>query len=414
MASDEEILYSLWINDVCKHNPDLIHKCNNLGFTPEEIYRGEADKKAIKSVLKNHYSALKRKDLSGAESILKCCRDENIRILLYDDEEYPFILKNVYMPPRILYTKGEELNLNDYLTITVIGSRKGSDKGEELTCRLSYDMAAAGAVIVSGMALKFDAAAHMGALLAGQKTVAVLAGGVNVIYPKENTDLYEKILNQGMIVSERPPEMAGRAHFYQERNRILIGLSYGLLVTEGRKDGGTSITVKHGWESNRDMFAVPGNPSDEMSYVPNSMLHDGAVVTLTADDVIGQYELVYEKQLENGRANLKHDPPPFEEMLFELDRPKQSVRHKKSDDRKPKKEKENKENKRNEKPDFSKYNKEQVKILEFLYESGSAEHMDEIIRATGLETSAVSNMMLLLQIDGAVKQSMGNLYTLNI
>lgn len=411
MENDNELIYRVWLSDVCEHSPRLIDKVLELGFTPKELYDGAADKRALKKILKTHYSDYKMKNLKSAEGILKYCSDNDIRILTIDDEDYPYMLKNIYSPPSILYTKGDKLNLNDYIAVTIVGSRIGSDESERFTQRLAYDLAAAGIIIVSGMALKLDSAAHTGALMAGQKTVAVLAGGVDVIYPKSNGYLYEKILENGMIVSERPPEMVGKPGFYEERNRIMVGISHGVVITEGKKGGGTSITARHGTESGRDMFAVPGRPDDKLSYVPNAMLRDGAILTLSASDVLNEYENVYTDLLENGRALLKSEPVPYDEKVFENSDNKPPAE--KSDKKQQSKNKKKAEKIEIEKPDFSSYNDNERLILEYLYEhKDEPSHIDEIIRSTGLGVSVASNAVIMLQIKGALKQSMGNLYTL--
>lgn len=411
MKNDNELVYRVWLNDVCDHSPKLLDKFAKLGFTPKELYDGAGDKRALKQILRLRYSDYKRKSLESAEEILKHCDDNNIRILTIDDEDYPYMLRNIYSPPSILYTKGDSLNLNDYIAVTIVGSRGGSDEIENFTRRLAYDLAAAGIIIVSGMALKLDSAAHTGALMAGQKTIAVLAGGVDVIYPKSNSYLYEKILENGMIVSERPPETVGKAGFYEERNRIMVGMSHGVVITEGAKNGGTSITARHGTESGRDMFAVPGRPDDELAYVPNAMLRDGAILTLSASDVLNEYENVYAEVLENGRALLKSEPVPYDEKQYESFDKKPHV--KKSDKKQHSKDKPKDIKTENSKPDFSGYNENERLILEYLYEhKDGPSHIDEIIRATGLGVSVASNAVIMLQIKGAVKQSMGNLYTL--
>ncbi len=265
--------------------------------------------------------------------------------------------------------------------------------------------------MVSGMAAGLDAAAHMGALKAGQRTVAVLAGGVDVIYPAKNKYIYYEILKRGMVISERPPEQVGKPYFYQERNRILAGISTGTLIVEGNQKSGTSITAKYAQEYNRDIFAVPGKPTDEKAYVPNSLIRDEAITTLSADDIIYEYSSVYGEYLDNGVAALIGENPDLfkeyeDEYGYDIEKvPKVN---------KAKKDKEEDKAKNRAKPDFDKYTNKEKIILEYLYSFDVPVHIDEIIRATKLNVSEVNSIMLMLQIKGAVQQSAGNLYSLKI
>lgn len=416
MNYEKSLIYRLWLSCVCRHSPPLIDKCLRLGYTPEELFHGAADDR-IRDILRDYNKEYRRKDLSDAEKLLEYCMRNNIRVLSIDDKAYPETLRNIDTPPGILYTKGEELDLNDYFTITVVGSRYVSDDMVEFTRKLGYELAASGMIVVSGMALSLDAAAHTGALVAGQKTVAVLAGGVNVVYPPENRYLYDQILESGMIVSERPPEMKGNAELYDERNRIVAGLSYGTIVVRGNKRSGTKKTARHAFSNSRDVFAVPGSPLDPMSYVPNMLLSTNALVATSAEDVLREYETVYADKLERGRALLTYEPAPYEDMGDVL-REVLSGINDKSRTSTPKKEGSapngGKTRKKPQKPDFSRYSEDERRILEYLYSSRRRKHIDEIMRDTGMNPANLQGIMLMLQVKGAVKQSMGNLYELSI
>lgn len=419
--------YKLWINCVCGHSPKLIGKCMSLGASPEDIFRGNIDEFALRRVLGDAaYRRLIKRDLSDAEEILDYCKSNGIRILSIDDESYPELLRHIYEPPRILYTKGDELNLNDFLTVSVVGMRRGSEAGIDFTHKLSYELASNGIIIVSGMAEGLDGAAHIGALAAKQKTVAVLAGGVEIIYPKKNEYIYESILSNGMIVSERPPHAVGKSEYYRERNRIIAGLSYGTIVIEGAVRSGTSITAGLAYEFNRDIFAVPGSPTNINSLVPNSFLQNGAIVTLSAKNVLDEYKDVYPQLLENGKCMLKGAPKEFcdaaedfeiFDVNIKLSAKKAGLaakRRKNAKNNKNKAEVKIDKDKAKEKPNFEKYNQQERLILECLYKRGESMHIDEIITETGVSSSAVNSIMVMLQMKGAVKQNTGNLYILAI
>ncbi len=417
-----DLIYSLWINCVCGHSPLLISKCMKTGIKPKDIFDGKADESLLRRALGIAvYGKLQRRDLSEAEEILDYCTTGGIRILSIDDKQYPELLRNINEPPNILYTKGEELDLNDFLTITIVGSRHCSKQGIKFTHKLSYELAANGVIIVSGMAEGLDAAAHIGALAAKQKSVAVLAGGVERIYPKKNDYIYEAILDSGMIVSERPPLAVGTGEYYRERNRIIAGLSYGTIVVEGGVRSGTSITAGLAEEFNRDLFAVPGSPESYMSHVPNALLRDRAILTLSAKDVIQEYEDVYPHLFENGKSLLPKSVMDFENVSDEFKKFGVDVKYSAAKQKPNKKIKQQDKidgkinyNKNNAKPSFDKFNEQERLVLECLYKHGDLTHIDEIINETEISSPAVNSIMIMLQMKGAVRQNSGNLYILAI
>ncbi len=387
---EEKLLKCLWLNCFCGHSPHFIDKCVKTLGSAETIFDGGADKNTIKETLGLKNLEYRRRDLKEAEELLESCRRKNIRLIHISDPEYPRLLKNTYAPPQILYVKGIDADLNDFLTISVVGTRKASGDAKKFTRKLCREMAEEGIVVVSGMAKGLDAEAHKGALDAGQITAAVLAGGVDLVYPRENARLYERIAERGMIISERPPGMKGRGYFYQERNRIIAGLSYGAVITEGGVKSGTSITVKYAQEYNRDIFAVPGRPADDNAALPNALIHDGAITTLSADDVLDEYGERFENLLQRGVMEIK---PP--------DSAAPEQENKKNDKPEPAKT-----------PDFNDCTPNERKILEFLFKFGAPAHIDEIIRNTGLKPSEANSLVVLLQLKGKLRQRAGNMYSL--
>ncbi len=401
------LIKCLWLNSVCGHSPELIGSCLKLG-TAESLFEGKAfdgsliDEKTLKKLLGHAYTEYKKKDLGEAEKIFEQCAKGGIRIMHISDPEYPDMLKNTDLPPHILYAKGENIDLNRYLTVSVVGTRYASTEGVEFTKKLCFDMAKSGVVVVSGMARRIDSAAHLGALDAGQMTVAVLAGGVDIVYPPENDGLYRRILECGMIVSERPPGWEGKGGYYQERNRIIAGLSYGSVVVEGPKRSGTSITIKYTQEYNRDIFAVPGKPTDKNAYIPNNLIKDGAITTLSAEDVIGEYSDYYGELLDNGIAAIR-EVQAFDDEPSAADQEPRRDRSLKRDSsaHKPKA-----------KPDINSCPPKERKILEYICKFDRSVHIDDIIRETGLSSSDVSSALVMLQLKGYIAQSAGNLYSL--
>ena len=201
------------------------------------------------------------------------------------DPEYPQRLLEIYDPPAVLWTRGDERLLNRP-GIAVVGTRHPSLYGSGMAEVLSRDLAARGLVVGSGMARGIDTAAHKGALAAGGKTIAVWGTGIDVIYPKENKRLAEEIVSSGgVVVSEFPLGTFPAPQNFPIRNRTLSGMSVGVLVIEAGEHSGTRITARCAMEQNRDVYAVPGNVTNKNAWGPNTLIKQGAKLTATWEDV---------------------------------------------------------------------------------------------------------------------------------
>jgi DNA processing protein len=208
-----------------------------------------------------------------------------ITILSLDDPQYPSRLKEIYDPPLILYVRGDAGVLAKP-GLAMVGTRHPTPYGSGMAERLACDLAAQGLVIISGMARGVDTASHRGALSAKGKTVAVFGTGVDVIYPKENSRLSDQILALGgALVSEFPLGTFAAPQNFPIRNRILSGMSIGVLVLEAAEYSGTRITARLALEQNRDVFAVPGNVTNKNSWGPNTLIKQGAKLVATWEDV---------------------------------------------------------------------------------------------------------------------------------
>jgi DNA processing protein len=209
----------------------------------------------------------------------------NASIVSIDDPSYPPRLKEIYDPPLVLYVRGNA----EVLTqpgIAMVGTRHPTPYGSGMAERLAYDLAAQGLVIISGMARGVDTSSHRGAISAKGRTVAVFGTGVDVIYPKENSRLSEQILALGgALISEFPLGTSAFPQNFPIRNRIISGMSVGVLVVEAAEYSGTRITARCALEQNRDVFAVPGNVTNKNSWGPNTLIKQGAKLVATWEDV---------------------------------------------------------------------------------------------------------------------------------
>ena len=224
--------------------------------------------------------------LIAAEEELRRVEQAGGRIVTLEDAAYPDSLRNIYDPPPVLWVRGNEKLLNRS-GIGVVGTRHPSPYGAGMAEVLSRDLAARGLVIFSGMARGVDTAAHKGALAARDgKTLAVWGTSIDVIYPKENKRLAEEIVaSGGAIVSEFPLGTFPAPQNFPIRNRIISGLSVGVLVIEAGEHSGTRVTARCAMEQNRDVYAVPGNVTNKNAWGPNTLIKQGAKLTATWEDV---------------------------------------------------------------------------------------------------------------------------------
>jgi DNA processing protein len=208
-----------------------------------------------------------------------------VRLIPFDDPLYPSQLKQIYDPPIVLYSRGNAEALSPP-GIAIVGTRHPTPYGIGMAERLACDLAARGLVIFSGLARGVDAAGHRGAIAAKGKTVAVFGTGVDVVYPKENSRLVEQMLALGgAVVSEFPLSTFAAPQNFPIRNRIISGMSIGVLVVEAAEYSGTRITSRCALEQNREVFAVPGNVTNKNSWGPNTLIKQGAKLVATWEDV---------------------------------------------------------------------------------------------------------------------------------
>ena len=192
---------------------------------------------------------------------------------------YPYLLKNIFDPPKVLYVNGE-LPKGKYFA--VVGTRKMTTYGQEITSKLTKDLVKAGFVIISGMALGIDGVAHKTAIEAGGKTVAVLGAGVELVYPPQHQDLYNSIVTHGAVLSEFPGRQVVERRIFPSRNRIISGLCEGILVIEGEIKSGSLVTARVALEQGREVFAVPGSPGT------NYLIDQGAKPVKDVSDILSE------------------------------------------------------------------------------------------------------------------------------
>ncbi|MBT2669859.1 DNA-processing protein DprA [Streptomyces sp. ISL-14] len=223
------------------------------------------------------------KDLHSLNTIdkLKNYEDSQIHCLTIFDDDYPFLLKQIFDPPWVLYYKGDKKLLTRKNTLGVVGTRKPTSYGLEALKSILLPLVKKKFVIISGVAAGIDAESHKITLREGGDTIGVLGGGLMQIYPKSNVTLAEEIFNKGLLISETPPKMKAEPWMFPLRNRIISGLSQGVFVVEAKERSGSLITAQAALEHGREVFALPGNVTSPESLGTNQLISDGAKLVLS-------------------------------------------------------------------------------------------------------------------------------------
>ena len=213
-----------------------------------------------------------------------------IREIAFEDKEYPKRLKDIHSPPKTLYVNGEIL-LQDDIAVALVGSRRATNYGLQTCERLAFELASVGVMVVSGMARGIDTSAHRGALKAHGRTIAVMGSGHDHIYPPENKKLYREISESGAVITEFPDDMPPLGQNFPRRNRIISGLSLGVVVVEATKDSGALITANFALEQGREVFAVPGKIDSATSCGTHELIKDGARLVQSAEDIMEELNI---------------------------------------------------------------------------------------------------------------------------
>jgi len=214
-----------------------------------------------------------------------------VRKIARESAEYPEALRHIYNAPEELFIDGKIVS-SDSNAVAIVGTRRATEYGSKQCERLSFDLAVRGITVVSGMALGIDTAAHRGAIRAGGRTIAVMGSGHSNIYPPENRDLYDEIVKNGAVVSEFPPETFPLKMNFPKRNRIISGMSKGVVVIEAPERSGALITANFALEQGREVFAMPGNVSSAKSTGTNRLIKAGARLVEDVNDVLEELRYV--------------------------------------------------------------------------------------------------------------------------
>lgn len=365
MNEYEENLYWYWLYNIEGIGLKSIQKLMNYFESPKEIYfkckvENLQELKIQSKGIQNFFESKNMENVKGQYNHLM---KKNIKVITYADEMYPKKLKNIYQPPGVLYVRGQ-LPKEDKITIAIVGARNCSNYGKEIAMYFAKELSKAGVQIVSGLARGIDSFAHRGSLNEVGKTFGILGCGIDVCYPKENLDLYMNMIEQGGIISEYNMGYRPLKGNFPMRNRIISGFSDGILLVEAKEKSGSLITMDMGLEQGKNIYACPGRISDELSNGTNHMIQQGGKLVLSAHDILEDYGIMTKmevRELKTRNFILEQD----EKIVYE----KLSLMPK---------------------------------------------HMEELLQETGFAVTKLSEILMKLQLLGAVKQAVGNTYCHNI
>ena len=315
---DDKILYWIWLSEKCGAASREFGKLVSVHDDPFEIYRmDEEEIEHLDGIGRALKERLCDKSLESAYSILKACQKERADIITYSDKRYPARLRAIEDPPVLLYCLGRFPDFNTRLCIGMVGTRKMSEYGMQTSYSMSYELASAGVVIVSGMALGIDSVSACGALEAGGDTVAVLGCGISVVYPRQHKKLMQIIAKRGAVISEYPPNEIAHGYNFPKRNRIISGLCQGSLIIEcSAVRSGVMITASRAIDQGRELFALPGKVNESNSDGPNLLISQGANVALKSDDILDYYTFLYRDVIDRrAHSRAKNDSRVSERAL---------------------------------------------------------------------------------------------------
>lgn len=320
MKVDVNLRYRVAINLVLAEKLKQKKKIEETFSSLAEVFQASerdlitlgVDKKRAKILLSG-------KILNQAEKEIERSNRNDYTILTIEDSRYPDYLRETFDPPFVLYCAGRVESLGE-TSVSIVGARKPTPYGRAVAERIAQDLAHQGIVIVSGLARGIDSIAHWGALKGG-KTVAVLGSGLNNIYPRENRKLFEKIIENGAVVTEYPLTSPPLGAHFPQRNRIISGLSLALVVVEATKRSGSLISARLALEQNREVMAVPGNITSETSQGANWLIKTGAKLIQGWEDVVEEFPSPIKEEFISRTVKKEEKPPdlnPQEKELFNL------------------------------------------------------------------------------------------------
>ncbi|MBI5186340.1 MAG: DNA-protecting protein DprA [Nitrospinae bacterium] len=345
----------------------LFHRLVKFFGSAESVFKAkEKDLRQVEGIGESLSRAILEFNLSReSEKENNYIRNNNAKVFISEEKEYPGNLKNIFDPPPVIYVQGEILE-RDAAAIAVVGTRSPSHYGKLVAEKISAGLAEKGITVVSGMARGVDSVAHKGAMDAGGRTFAVFGSGLSIVYPPENIRLRNRIIQQGAVISEFPMGRKPDRGNFPARNRIISGLSLGTLVIEAGEKSGALITTQFALDQGRDVFAVPGNINNPKSKGANLLIKKGAKLVEKAEDIIEELPFYIKSSFLKEKAAAREKPALTEE---------------------------------------------EERLISAI--DPEASHIDAIIEKSRIPASRASALLLTLELKGVIKQLAGKMFVVS-
>ena len=416
MSSNNDIkTYLIALNQIDKVGDKRISELINHYESVENIFEDKEEniKELLEKKFKSQISNFDKNEiLDKANIIVEKSKDYGIGILSLFDEDYPFNLKQIDNPPYILYYKGDLKKLRRN-SIAIVGTREPTNESRKYSFELASKLSSLNISVVSGMAKGVDREAHLGAISSLVNTVAVLGNGIDTVYPSENLQIYNKLVEKGIIVSEfeigRKPDRMN----FPRRNRIISGLSYAVVMVEAASKSGALITVDYALNQGRDVYIAPYDEKNNAYFGNHKLYKDGAKIAYSFIDILEDFDSIFSndddytkmklKYFEGGdikSKNIKKETIIKEEIVIN----KNEREIKKEEKKKQKVEKQNNEV-------ISNLHEEET-ILYNIIKNAEKIHIDDIIEKSNMNVQTVTSMLMQLEIKGIIKQLSGKYYTI--
>lgn len=379
-----ELVFLMWLHLKSTVSPGRARELIEMFGSAEKVYLADKSAYMEAGVTNQHMlRELLDKNVKNANHEIEKANRLGITLLGFGTEGYPAILSEIPDPPMILYVKGSVDVLHRRNIFCIVGTRRCTAYGMSAAIGVAEQLARCGMIILSGVAMGIDAAAHRGAVRGGGQTIGIMGCGLDVEYPAENGEVRKAITENGALISEFPLGTPPVGSNFPIRNRLLSAFSLGVAVMEAGERSGALITAKYAAEQGRDVFALPGNISNPMSSGTNRLIQDGAALLTGADAILAEYLLRYPdffelpEEIEKQKAREKQEF--VSEKEAEVLRETQVTMH--------------------EKQLYKYFKKEPL-------------HVNELARLSGLDIQTVQSMITMLQIKGKIKEHPGNHFSL--
>ncbi len=397
-----DVIYWLWLSTSPRIGPRAISSLLNYYGGPEQMYfapLGEITRLLPRNI--EGAEELEKRDLDAAKKIFERCDNDGIDVITLNEETYPERLRNIHLPPAVIYVKGKLPDMDAEPAIAVIGTRKATPYGVKMGMRLGYEIAKCGAMVISGLTMGIDSAAAEGALMADGRVIGVLG----LPHELDKSRFSQDVVMHGALISEYAPGTKPYSSFFRARNRITSGLSLGVAVVEAPLRSGTRLFVNEAAEQGKEIFAVPGNADQPNCEGTNLLIKEGAKPVTNGWEVVNEFAALYPDKIRKAEFDLPAGTIPKTGVKPQKE-PRAEKRAKKVVDKAPaaayidlQKQLES-------------LSPSQLKIIGAMEEQSV--HVDTIIERSGVAPARVLAELTLLQIKGYVRQETGKRFSLNI